>query len=83
VLVGGTNYYVQSLLWPMSLISSATEGSSSSDEQEEEDGISSMDTKTLYKELQKVDPIMAAKWHPSDRRKIAKSLKVSVMTGDK
>ncbi|KAG2173409.1 hypothetical protein INT44_008761 [Umbelopsis vinacea] len=81
VLVGGTNYYVQSLLWPMSLISTANDGSSSSDEQEEEDGISSMDTQALYQELQKVDPIMAAKWHPGDRRKIAKSLKVYRDTG--
>ncbi|KAI9284032.1 IPP transferase-domain-containing protein [Umbelopsis sp. AD052] len=81
VLVGGTNYYVQSLLWPMSLISTANDGSSSSDEQEEEDGISAMDTQALYQELQKVDPIMAAKWHPGDRRKIAKSLKVYRDTG--
>lgn len=65
----------------MSLISSATDGSSSSDEQEEEDSLFAMDTPSLYKELQKVDPIMAAKWHPGDRRKIAKSLKVGVTTG--
>jgi tRNA dimethylallyltransferase len=76
VLVGGTNYYVQSLLWPMSLISSATESDSSSDEQEEADKLTSMDTPSLYKELQRIDPVMAAKWHASDRRKIAKSLKV-------
>ncbi|GAB5588163.1 tRNA dimethylallyltransferase [Umbelopsis nana] len=76
VLVGGTNYYVQSLLWPMSLISSPNDGDSSSDEEKEDNDISSMDTPSLYKELQRVDPIMAEKWHPGDRRKIAKSLKV-------
>lgn len=77
VLVGGTNYYVQSLLWPMSLISSASDGESSSDEGDVGDKIfSTMDTPSLYKELQRVDPTMAAKWHPGDRRKIEKSLKV-------
>ncbi|CAM0139966.1 unnamed protein product [Umbelopsis sp. WA50703] len=79
VLVGGTNYYVQSLLWPMSLISSASDGSSSEEEGEEK--FAMMNTSSLYKELQKVDPQMAAKWHPGDRRKIAKSLKVYRDTG--
>ncbi|CAO3677372.1 unnamed protein product [Umbelopsis vinacea] len=76
VLVGGTNYYVQSLLWPMSLISSPSDGNSSADEQSEDNSLDLMDTPSLYKELQRVDPVMAAKWHPGDRRKIAKSLKV-------
>jgi tRNA A37 N6-isopentenylltransferase MiaA len=58
----------------MSLISSASDGSSSEEEGEEK--FAMMNTPSLYKELQKVDPQMAAKWHPGDRRKIAKSLKV-------
>lgn len=62
----------------MSLISSPNDGDSSSDEEKEDNDISSMDTPSLYKELQRVDPIMAEKWHPGDRRKIAKSLKVDI-----
>lgn len=67
---------MQSLLWPMSLISSPSDGNSSADEQTEDNTLDLMDTPSLYKELQRIDPVMAAKWHPGDRRKIAKSLKV-------
>ncbi|KAF9278558.1 hypothetical protein BGZ74_003047 [Mortierella antarctica] len=39
------------------------------------------DTATLYKKLQKVDPLMANKWHENDRRKITRSLQVFFETG--
>lgn len=40
-----------------------------------------LDTSELYHRLSKVDPVMANKWHPSDRRKILRSLRVFYQTG--
>ena len=38
-------------------------------------------TETLLRELKKVDPIMADRWHPNDRRKIQRSLTIYLQTG--
>ncbi|KAL1897326.1 tRNA dimethylallyltransferase, mitochondrial [Sporothrix stenoceras] len=38
-------------------------------------------TETLLAELTKVDPVMAARWHPNDRRKIRRSLEIFLTTG--
>lgn len=40
-----------------------------------------LDTQELLTRLQKVDPIMANRWHPSDRRKIIRSLQIYYQTG--
>lgn len=75
VVVGGTHYYVQSLLW-----NNTTIGNGKLSEQEAVDNnfpeLDILETAELYERLKKVDPIMANKWHPSDRRKILRSLRV-------
>ena len=40
-------------------------------------------SEVLLAELRKVDPVMAARWHPNDRRKIRRSLAVYLQTGRK
>ncbi|KAI8611616.1 IPP transferase-domain-containing protein [Chytriomyces sp. MP71] len=65
ILVGGTHYYIQSILWDSHL---------DSEEQ-------SLIGTTLASLLARVDPIMAARWHPNDTRKIRRSLQVYYMTG--
>ena len=40
-----------------------------------------MPTEALYQELRKVDPVMAERWHPKDRRKIQRSLEIYMKTG--
>lgn len=40
-------------------------------------------TEVLLDELKKVDPDMAARWHPKDRRKIRRSLSIYLQTGRK
>lgn len=42
-----------------------------------------LDTKQLYEALEKVDPEMAKRWHPNDRRKIRRSLEIYYSTGKK
>ncbi|RKP15123.1 IPP transferase-domain-containing protein [Piptocephalis cylindrospora] len=85
ILVGGTQYYVQATLWRDQLVSdpsqSAEENSGPShDKAEEEDPRT---TEELYTQLQRVDPAMAERWHPRDRRKILRSLRVHDSTGQR
>ncbi|XP_016060708.1 PREDICTED: tRNA dimethylallyltransferase, mitochondrial isoform X5 [Miniopterus natalensis] len=78
IVVGGTNYYIESLLWKVLI--SAKEMSTEKEidwkvELEKEDG------HALHKRLSQVDPEMAAKLHPHDKRKVARSLQVFEETG--
>ena len=48
-----------------------------------EDSRLERDTETLYKELERVDPVMATRWHPRDHRKIKRALQIFYTTGKK
>jgi tRNA dimethylallyltransferase len=85
ILVGGTHYYTQSLLFRDRLAEK---------ENKRDDGNSVFDTKeqwpilqapteVLLEELRLVDPVMADRWHPNDRRKIQRSLEIFLTTGRK
>jgi len=80
--VGGTHYYTQALLFHESL----TTQSSSDNEDAATDSatkwpILDASTEEILSELAKVDPIMANRWHPKDRRKIRRSLEIYLQTG--
>ncbi|KAI8373023.1 IPP transferase-domain-containing protein [Radiomyces spectabilis] len=79
VVVGGTNYYIQSLIWQNTLSKSESPRRSPSPERYSE--FDNVLTSELYAQLCKVDPVMANKWNPSDRRKIIRSLKIFHDTG--
>ncbi|KAF9904953.1 hypothetical protein EC991_002193 [Linnemannia zychae] len=88
VVVGGTHYYIQSLLWRDTLLDTKKNVGTLSETQQQEQTdanekfLRDSDTATLYKKLQEVDPIMANKWHENDRRKITRSLQVFFETGE-
>ncbi|KAK3833726.1 MAG: IPP transferase-domain-containing protein [Linnemannia elongata] len=88
VVVGGTHYYIQSLLWRDTLLDTKKNVGTLSETQQQEESdanekfLRDSDTATLYKKLQEVDPIMANKWHENDRRKITRSLQVFFETGE-
>ena len=82
VLVGGTHYYTQSLLFRnVTLKGTENDERISTGEQEEKWPILRNSGKEMLEELRKVDPIMAAKWHPNDTRKIRRSLEIWLETG--
>ena len=82
VLVGGTHYYLQSLLFPKSLVEDGNlAGHMNEEEQERRWPILAADSETMLEELRRVDPEIAQKWHPRDRRKIRRSLQVWLQTG--
>ncbi|KAG3282849.1 tRNA isopentenyltransferase 1, transcript variant X2 [Ictidomys tridecemlineatus] len=80
IVVGGTNYYIESLLWKVLVNTKSQEMGTEKvvdrkAELEKEDGY------VLHKRLSQVDPEMAAKLHPHDKRKVARSLQVFEETG--
>ncbi|XP_051892192.1 tRNA dimethylallyltransferase isoform X2 [Pristis pectinata] len=89
IIVGGTNYYIESLLWKVLVdtkegnVCSAVDGTvvtqtPSTDRKEE---LEKLDFQELYTRLVQVDPEMAEKLHPRDKRKVARSLQVYEETG--
>ncbi|KAH8202504.1 hypothetical protein TruAng_003312 [Truncatella angustata] len=85
ILVGGTHYYISSLLFANSLVESADDDAASSytsqTQIEQQHPILSGPTDLMLKRLREVDPVMGARWHPDDRRKIKRSLEIFLTTG--
>jgi tRNA dimethylallyltransferase len=87
ILVGGTHYYTQSLLFKDALISDTapSEGETGKELSREEINrrypILERPTEEILEQLKTVDPVMADRWHPNDRRKIQRSLEIYLMTG--
>ncbi|KAJ1655913.1 tRNA dimethylallyltransferase, mitochondrial [Dispira simplex] len=92
ILVGGTHYYVQAVLWRQSLVASPDSQSRSPSPLPNSSSVNptfgydvtqlqQMDNTGLYRLLQRVDPTMAQMWHPNDRRKLLRSLEVYTQTG--
>lgn len=85
ILVGGTHYYTQSLLFEDRL-AEEDEGEQQSEfvpDTAEKWPVLQQPTHLILEELKKVDPIMAERWHPNDRRKIQRSLEIYLQTGKK
>ncbi|KAI4788202.1 tRNA isopentenyltransferase-like protein, partial [Aureobasidium sp. EXF-8845] len=81
ILVGGTHYYTQSLLFHDAL------ANKSQDEEPVQNAerlaVLEEPTEVLLAKLREVDPVMADRWHPNDRRKIQRSLEIWLQTGRK
>ncbi|XP_058804254.1 tRNA dimethylallyltransferase [Phymastichus coffea] len=80
LVVGGTNYYIEALLWQILVDDPRQQGGEFDSEEEwtskkprREEGLSSED---LHKKLMQVDPEMAERLHPNDRRKVIRSLEI-------
>ncbi|XP_031320733.1 tRNA dimethylallyltransferase isoform X4 [Camelus dromedarius] len=80
IVVGGTNYYIESLLWKV-LISAKPQGMGTAKVIDRKVELEKEDGHALHKRLSQVDPEMAAKLHPHDKRKVARSLQVFEETG--
>ncbi|KAI8321320.1 tRNA isopentenyltransferase [Martensiomyces pterosporus] len=83
ILVGGTNYYIQSVMFRKSLISSSPENTAEAAavDRKFEESRADKSNQQLWDELKTVDPIMAENWHPNNRRKVLRSLEVFQTTG--
>jgi len=85
ILVGGTHYYTQSLLFRDRLIGNDADPGELADiklgTERVDLPVLQQSTEVLFAELQKVDPVMAERWHPRDRWKIQRSLEIYLRTG--
>ena len=81
ILVGGTHYYTQSLLFNDALANKSQDEEPVSNA--ERPAILEEPTEVLLAKLREVDPVMADRWHPNDRRKIQRSLEIWLQTGRK
>ncbi|KAF2733854.1 tRNA isopentenyltransferas-like protein [Polyplosphaeria fusca] len=78
ILVGGTHYYTQSLLFQDAL---SDEPLLELKETDQAFPILDEPTDVILAKLKEVDPVMAERWHPNDRRKILRSLQIYLRTG--
>ncbi|XDG01815.1 hypothetical protein ABKA04_001430 [Annulohypoxylon sp. FPYF3050] len=86
IVVGGTHYYIHSLLFEDHLVSYHTIDDDSwryrsRDENVLQFPILDGPTHLILERLREVDPEMADRWHPDDRRKIQRSLEIFLTTG--
>ncbi|XP_058573903.1 tRNA dimethylallyltransferase isoform X5 [Neofelis nebulosa] len=80
IVVGGTNYYIEALLWKV-LVSTKPQEMDTEKVTDRKAELEKEDGHALHKRLSQVDPEMAAKLHPHDKRKVARSLQVFEETG--
>ncbi|XP_065150626.1 tRNA dimethylallyltransferase isoform X2 [Paramisgurnus dabryanus] len=83
IIVGGTNYYIESILWKI-LIDSGQGSDTDSEAPPLSDSKAELEKlggPELHRRLMEVDPDMAAVLHPNDARKIARSLQVFMNSG--
>lgn len=89
VVVGGTHYYIQSLLFQDSILNE--DGCYRDDschlqsptETPIESTILDGPPHLILEKLKEVDPVMAGRWHPNDTRKIRRSLEIYLRTGER
>ncbi|XP_054911869.1 tRNA dimethylallyltransferase isoform X2 [Poeciliopsis prolifica] len=82
IVVGGTNYYIESLLWKVLLDTGEDELHDGADGgQSKKMELEKLGGEELHERLAEVDPKMAAMLHPNDKRKIARSLQIHNDTG--
>ena len=77
IIVGGTHYYIQSLIWDSLL--ETPEGPEPSRERADESDLESKSTEELYAMLQEVDP--ETQQHPKQRKRILSDLHLFNRTG--
>jgi tRNA dimethylallyltransferase len=88
ILVGGSHYYTQALLLKDSLVAKIPDIPPNSDDEggasaQQTWPILSAATPDIYAKLLEVDPVIAKRWHPNDRRRIQRSLEIWLQTGRK
>ncbi|KAF7714106.1 tRNA dimethylallyltransferase [Penicillium ucsense] len=94
ILVGGTHYYTQAVLFKDQLVGEGCdlEAETTAKTAKETQKLDSTSTsekwpildsspEVLMQKLREVDPVMAARWHPKDGRKIRRSLEIYFQTG--
>lgn len=78
IIVGGTAYYIEALIWDFTLPTGSIINEKNIDENQK---ILNSDSLSDYEKLNKVDPDSAKKLHPNNLRKIRRSLDIFRLYG--
>ena len=83
ILVGGTHYYTQATVFKQSILDEEDSGEEDKTPEEADNiwPILQGPTEDMLVKLHEVDPVIAERWHPKDRRKIRRSLEIWLKTG--
>ena len=83
IVVGGTHYYINALLFRDGLVEKedASVEAPLVQDNSVQHPILNDTTEAIWEKLKEVDPVMADRWHPNDRRKIRRSLEIYLTTG--
>ncbi|KAK2060602.1 tRNA isopentenyltransferase [Colletotrichum caudatum] len=86
IVVGGTHYYTNALLFDDTLVGAADDDETKDGHVKVDDDASAFPilqepTDVILAKLREVDPVMADRWHPNDRRKISRSLQIYLQHG--
>lgn len=82
ILVGGTHFYLQSLLFEKRQAPNQWKGIPT-EELERRWPILKGSVEEMLEALKALDPAIAARWHPKDGRKIRRSLEICLTTGER
>jgi len=83
VICGGTNYYIESLLWDVLVKTKDGNTVEPINRKRAKFDDETLDNVQLYEKLKEIDPERASELHPNERRKIARSLEVFEESGKK
>ncbi|ALC46786.1 CG31381, partial [Drosophila busckii] len=82
IVVGGTNYYIESLLWDILVETKQLQADASENaEHLTAELMTAMTTAELHEYLNKIDANSAIRMHPNNRRKIKRAIEVYQSTG--
>lgn len=83
ILVGGTHYYNQAIMFKNATLTSDTNTQSEMNLTKEQMDILNGPSPLVLQNLKKHDPLVAEKFHPNDTRRIRRALEVFYTTGSK
>ncbi|XP_070805716.1 tRNA dimethylallyltransferase isoform X2 [Pituophis catenifer annectens] len=81
IVVGGTNYYIESLLWKVLFDTKGEARGPAVAAEEWKAELENLESQELHRRLSLVDPNMATRLHPHNKRKIIRSLQLFEQTG--
>lgn len=83
IIIGGTHYYLQNLLFNNKTIESQEKTRSLKPLTSEERQLLEGPVEDIFSRLKEIDPIIAEKFHPQDKRKLKRALEVYLSMGRK
>lgn len=83
IIIGGTHYYLQSLLFKNKTVGEREDPKKLRKLTEDEEALLDGPVEAIFERLCEVDPIISEKFHPQDKRKLRRALEIYLTSGEK